>query len=124
MAVGNGRLGTSAEAVFVSNAMSDIVDAAEASSASGGLTGCWKDDGNGRFVLVSGVGSPEVGMYFPSEGTHPSVQMADAVRSALGEGLLVVVDPYAGELAIYMAGAEGVRSVTALMSERDRTQMA
>ena len=56
-------------------------------------------------------------MYFPSEGTEPSDSMCDLLRSTIGEGILVVIDPYAGELAVYIVDGDGCRTASALVSE-------
>ncbi len=112
-----GRMGTRAEVLFGANAMTSIAEAAERSQAHGGLRGGWDSDANGRFARVEGAGVPEVGMYFPSEGTEPSDSMCDLLRSTIGEGILVVIDPYAGELAVYIVDGDGCRTASALVSE-------
>ena len=112
-----GRMGTKAEVLFGANAMVSIAEAAERSQAHGGLRGGWDTDANGSFARVEGAGVPEVGMYFPSEGTEPSDAMCDILRSAIGEGVMVVIDPYAGELAVYIVDDDGCRTASALVSE-------
>lgn len=113
-----GRMGTAADAVFASNAMAAIADAAERSASSGGLTGTRVSDDSGTYLSVTGTGTPEVGMFFPSEGTDASDEMVSRVRSAMGSGLLVVIDPDACELAVYMVDEGGHRMASVLMSER------
>ena len=112
-----GRMGTKAEVLFGANAMTSIAEAAERSQAHGGLRGGWDSDANGRFARVEGAGVSEVGMYFSSEGTEPTDAMCDTLRSTIGEGVLVVIDPYAGELAVYLIDGDGCRSASALVSE-------
>lgn len=110
-------MGTAADVVFGPNAIAAVFDAAERSDSRGGLSGSRDADGKGIYRVVNGTGSPEVGMFFPSEGTDATDEMVSAVRGECGEGILIVVDAVAGELAVYMVTAEGHRMASALQSE-------
>ena len=56
-------------------------------------------------------------MFFSTEGTEPDDAMTSKVREALGKGVMVVIDPEIGELAVYLVDQEGRRMASALMSE-------
>ena len=120
----SGRMGTGAEAVFGRNAMIAIMDAAERAHGPGGLTGRVETDQKGEFRMVLGVGTPQVGMFFPSEGTEATDEMVAEFRKVMGAGILVVVDHEIGELAVYSVGEDGCRMAPALMSERGHTHIA
>lgn len=119
-----GRMGTGADAVFGPEAMASILDASERSREHGGLRGSVESDSKGEFRVVLGAGDAEVGMYFVSEGTEATDAMVKEFSERFGDGILVVIDPDIGELAVYRAGPDGVRTASALMAERRRTQMA
>lgn len=119
-----GRMGTGADAVFGPDAMASILDAAERSREHGGLRGSTESDPKGEFRVVLGAGDAEVGMYFVSEGTEATGGIVKEFSERFGDGILVVIDPDIGELAVYRAGPDGVRTASALMSERRRTHMA
>lgn len=113
-----GRMGASADVLFVQNAMAAILDAADRSSSHGGLAGRVETDEKGEYTVVTGIGRSEVGMFFPSEGTEASDAIVGVFREVCGTGVLVVVDPVACELAVYMVEDGGVRLAAALMEER------
>lgn len=71
-----------------------------------------------RLFRVHGCGDIAVGIAVPSEGTSPDDGAVSALRGSLGSGLLMVVDPYAGELAMYIVDDDGCRPARALVSER------
>lgn len=119
-----GRMGTRADVLFGPNAMAAIMEAADRSSGRGGLTGSVETDMNGSYRLVTGTGGAQVGMYFPSEGTAVTDAMVSELRAEMESGVIVVIDPAAGELAVYIADGDGSRLASALMSERRRTQIA
>lgn len=119
-----GRMGTGADAVFGPEAMASILDASERSREHGGLRGRVESDAKGEFRVVLGAGDAEVGMYFVSEGTEATEGIVKEFSERFGDGILVVIDPDLGELAVYRAGPDGVRTASALMAERRRTHMA
>ena len=114
----SGRMGTAVEAVFGQNAIPSILSAIDEGAKSGGLSGRIEADAKGEYRAVECAGSPDVGMFFVSEGTDPGEEMVEAVRKVLGEGVILVVDPDICEMAVYRAGPDGVVPATALMSER------
>jgi len=113
----SGRMGTCADVLFAPGAMASLLDAVEERADHGGLSGRIESDGKGEYRYVTGAGRAEVGMFFRSEGTEADDSMASKVRTELGEGVLVVIDPDVGELAVYLVDSEGCRMASALMSE-------
>ena len=111
-----GRMGTSVDVLFGPGAMAAILEATE-KSKSGGLAGKVETDEKGKYRLVTGTGRTDVGMFFSTEGTEPDDGMAAEVRQVLGSGILVVIDPEIGELAVYFVDPEGRRMASALVSE-------
>ena len=111
-----GRMGTGADVLFGPAAMAAILEAAEKTKC-GGLSGKVEPDAKGEYRLVTGTGKTEVGMFFSTEGTDPDDAMVSKVRATLGKGVMVVIDPEIGELAVYMVEPEGRRMASALMSE-------
>lgn len=118
------RMGTGADVVFGAEAMASILDAAERSRVCGGLRGRVQGDDRGEYRVVLGAGDAEVGMYFVSKGTSVDELMASEFSRRFGCGVLVVIDPDIGELAVFISDSGGIRSATALMAERYRTQIA
>ena len=111
-----GRMGTSADVLFGPGAMAAILEAAEKTKC-GGLSGKVETDAKGEYRLVAGTGRTDVGMFFSTEGTEPDDAMTSKVREALGKGVMVVIDPEIGELAVYLVDQEGRRMASALLSE-------
>ena len=111
-----GRMGTGADVLFGPGAMAAILEAAEKTKC-GGLSGKVETDSKGEYRFVTGTGRVDVGMFFSTEGTEPDDSMASKVREALGKGVMVVIDPEIGELAVYLVDQEGRRMASALMSE-------
>ncbi len=111
-----GRMGTRADVLFGQGAMAAILDAAE-KGTDGGLSGSVETDEKGSYRLVTGTGRFDVGMFFPSEGTEATDAMAEELKKRCGTGVLVVIDPGIGELAVYIVESDGCRMASALMSE-------
>ncbi|MFT0899024.1 hypothetical protein [Candidatus Methanoprimaticola sp. MG2] len=112
-----GRMGTTADVVFGPHAMASIFDAVERSCMSGGLTGSIEADDKGRFCVVTGAGTNQVGMFFPSEGTEATKEMIDEFKRHSESGVLIVIDPEISELAIYSVKGGDATFASALMSE-------
>lgn len=111
-----GRMGTRADVLFGPGAMASILDAAE-KGTSGGLTGTVETDEKGSYRVVTGTGRFDVGMFFPAEGTEATDAMAEEIKKRCGTGVMVVIDPEIGELAVYRVEVDGCLMASALMSE-------
>ena len=114
----SGRMGTAADAVFGPNAFASIFGAVDRGAGSGGLAGSVESDAKGEYRVVTGAGVAEVGLYFSAEGTEAEDWMVSEVRSACGEGILVVLDPDLCEVAVYRVDAQGHGLASALQAER------
>ncbi len=112
----SGRMGTRADVLFAPGAMAAILDSAE-KGASGGLAGTVETDEKGTYRVVTGTGGCDVGMYFPTEGTEATEAMVKEFRERAGNGVMVVIDPEIGELAVYLVENGECRMASALMSE-------
>ena len=120
-----GRLIAHADIVLDPLAVEAMISAAEDGESAVLVNGVRVDDGEGAYYEVSGRGDP-VGMSLTSAegGTAPGDGALGMFRERFSEGVLVMVDPYAGEFALYIVDGDGVRQATAVMSERCHTQIA
>ncbi len=120
------RLGSRADVVFDAVVADGIVLAAQEGLDGTGIRGSVLEDGNGSYRRLEGLGSPEVGILFVSdgEGTGLSDRMASELRSRMGNGLAVVVDRFEQAFAFYLVDGEGFRIAEALLTERGQTHMA
>lgn len=120
-----GRLVAHADIVLDPLAVEAMISAAEDGESAVLVNGVRVDDEEGAYYEVSGRGDP-VGMSVTSAegGTAPGDGALEMFRERFSEGVLVMVDPYAGEFALYIVDGDGVRQATAVMSERCHTQMA
>ncbi len=110
------RLVSSADIVLSPAAVETAVSLAEDGETST-IMGRAVEDASGRYYEMTGTGDP-IGMSFPSEGgTHPDEDMLESFRGGFREGILMVIDRYAGEFALYIVTADGFRAASALMSE-------
>lgn len=113
------RLGSNADVVLTQMAMEAIIRSAEAGAAIVGLEGTVVDDARGQYRTVTGVGEMQVGasMVSPDGGTSPDEGMLSRFRDSMGSGVMIVIDPYAGEFAFYLVEQEGERPARAVMSD-------
>lgn len=113
------RLGAGADIVVTATAMEDMISAAEDGRCPIGLMGARREDGSGMYYEVVGAGERDVGMSAvnPGGGTEPDPATLDLFRRTVGRGVLVMVDPYAGEMAMYIVD-DGLRKARAVVSER------
>lgn len=113
------RLGSKADVLFDAVVADGIVLAAQEGQDGIGICGSVMEDGNGRYLRMEGLGAPEIGMLFVSDGdgTGLSDDMASRLRGSIGKGLAVVVDRYEQTFAFYLVDGEGSRTAEALLSE-------
>lgn len=113
------RLGTSADIIVTQLAMEQIISSAEDEARSVPLKGNVGEDASGRFYELSGIGGQNVGFIATSEegGTSANPEVVESIRGSMSEGILIMVDPYAGELVFYLVDGEEVKSASVVMSE-------
>ena len=113
------RLNSGADVVLNPLAVEALISAAEDGVANIGLTGSKRIDGRGPFYEVTGTGAPEVGASVMIEegGTEPGDRVLSEFRSSFSEGVLIVLDPYGGEFAVYVVDQDSVEVAKAVMSE-------
>ncbi len=120
------RLGSRADVIFDAVVADGIVLAAREGLDGAGIRGSVAEDANGLYRKIEGLGSPEVGMLFVSDGKGAGLsdRMASEIRSRMGSGLAVVVDRWEQTFAFYLVDGEGSRIAEALLTERGQTHMA
>lgn len=112
-----GRMGVRADVVMTAAAVESVLAAADEGRGSP-LLGVVGSDDEGLFYNIRGTGDP-IGesMLCPEGGTAPDQQMAAVFSERFPDGILMVVDPYAGEFALYVAESGSLRSASAVVSE-------
>lgn len=123
----NGRCRTSADVIMHGKAVEDILAIADSSMSDDIRVGVYlggkvSSDDNGTFYEITGL-LPSVdgaiGMAVTSE--DESIEPVDgdvlAIRERMGEGVLIVVDPYACQFTINIVDGECVRRADAVMLE-------
>ena len=121
-----GRMASKAEVVMTMPAVEDAIDIAEEADLHGSsiliyLIGRVMSDCNGAFIAVEGASvEPDgaVGMCVssPEGGVEPDdSQKAEFIRM-FPQGVLMVVDPCAGEFSLYVVENGDVRRASALLS--------
>ena len=100
-------------------AVEGMISAAEDGARVVWITGERLSDDAGRFYRITGRGDTRVGMSVVCEdgGTTPEEDVISEFGRSFTDGVLVVVDPYAGEFAVYVYEGGAVRKAAAVMSE-------
>ena len=122
----NGRLGTRAEVVLHGGALDSILSAADAAVLEDIRVGVYLagevgQDVNGNFFEIKGViGGPDgaVGIAVTSseEGTYATPEDVSSITSSFGCGVLIVIDPYACEFAVYIVDDGDCRRADAVVT--------
>lgn len=112
-----GRMGSGADVVMTPVAVEFVLAAADDDSGVR-LTGSVESDANGTFYNISGRGNViGVSAVLREGGTTPDDDVLRSFTKAFPDGVLIVVDPYAGEFAVYVSESGSVRAASAVMSE-------
>lgn len=123
----NGRYGTSADVLIHGRAIEMVLDAADSSMSDDVRVGVYlggrtsSDDSGGFYEVMGLLPSAEgaVGMAVTSadEVIEPSDGDVSSFRQAVGEGVLIIVDPYAGQFTVNVVSGDGVRRANAVILE-------
>ena len=99
-------------------AVEDIIYAGEEGAASEPILGRVASDENGRFYELSGSGM-RIGISAVMEdgGTDPDEALVASFTESFPDGVLAVVDPYAGEFSLFVSEGGVLRRASAVMSE-------
>ena len=108
-----------ADVVMTSVAVETLVSAAEDGVGCAWILGRVENDGSGRYYVMDGRGDFRIGMSAVCEegGTDPDDGILGMFGESFRDGVLMVVDPYAGEFALYVSENGDVRKAVAVMSE-------
>ena len=123
----NGRCGTSADVIMHGKAVEDILAIADSSMSDGIRVGVYiggkvSSDDNGTFYEITGLlpsvdGAIGMAVTSEDESIEPVDGDVSAIRERMGEGVLIVVDPYACQFTINIVDGECVRRADAVMLE-------
>ncbi|MGN0098762.1 MAG: hypothetical protein ACI38Y_05510 [Candidatus Methanomethylophilaceae archaeon] len=123
----NGRRGTSADVIMHARAIDAILSVADSSKSDDVRVGVYLGgsasiDDVGRFYEVMDLQSSAdgaVGMALTSEDEviEPSEVDVASLRRTIGEGVLMIVDPYACRFTISVVDRNGVRRADAVVLE-------
>ncbi len=123
----SGRLRAKADVVMNPQALENAIALAEDSVSRGkdmaaSLSGSFGSDSSGEYMTIDGVassGEAVVGLCVAYEagGTVPTGDTEIRFLSAFRSGVLVVIDAYAHELALYVRSGDGLRSASAVLTE-------
>ena len=113
-----GRLESRADVVLDPLAVEAMLFAVEDGLRSVLLNGRRVSDDAGDYFEITGDGDP-VGVAVVCEcgGTEPDEAVEKPFLESFPEGVLSVVDPYAGEFALYVSEGGILRSATAVIRE-------
>lgn len=108
-----------ADIVMTPVAVEGIVSAAEDGLRSLWILGERVDDDSGTYYRVTGAGDARIGLAAVPEdgGTEPDGGILSIFSESFSDGVLMVVDPYAGEFALYVSEDGELRRASAVMSE-------
>ena len=108
-----------ADVVMTSVAVETLVSAAEDGVGCAWILGRVENDGSGRYYVMDGRGDVRIGISAICEegGTEPDDGILRMFGESFRDGVLMVVDPYAGEFALYVSENGDVRRAVAVMSE-------
>lgn len=121
-----GRMASKAEVVISVSAVEDAIRLVEEAESQDHsimiyLIGEESLDSNGRYLSVTGASSDGAGavgvcVLSTEGGTEPDESQIHLSSSLFPEGVLMVVDPYAGEFSLSMVDERGIRRASALLS--------
>lgn len=102
-----------------SRAVEAMISAFEDGAASIGIEGVRGSDASGIYYRVVGVGDEVIGLAVELQGggTVPDEAVGASFVRSFPEGVLVVIDHYAGEFAFYVSENGKVRRASAVLSE-------
>lgn len=108
-----------ADIVMTPVAVEGIVSAAEDGLRSLWILGERVDDDSGTYYRVTGAGDARIGLAAVPEdgGTEPDDGILSIFSESFSDGVLMVVDLYAGEFALYVSEDGELRHASAVMSE-------
>lgn len=113
------RLGSRADIVMSQAVVEAMVSAAEDGVPAILITGTREEDGNGAYYDLAAPSDGPVGMSLASHdgGTEPDGDVMAMFSESFKDGVLAVVDQYAGEFALYVVENGVPRKASAVLSE-------
>lgn len=113
------RLGSGADIVLRPQAVEAMISVLEDGAFRVGLDGVRGSDRLGIYYEIYGIGDGTIGMAveMPEGGTSPDDGLASEFGTAFPDGVLAVVDHYAGEFAFYVSEGGVLRGASAVLSE-------
>lgn len=113
------RLGSRADIVMSQAVVEAIVSAAEDGVPAIFIGGTREEDGNGPYYDLTVPSERPVGMSVTSRegGTEPDDDVMAMFAESFREGVLAIVDQYAGEFALYVIEDGVPRKASAVLSE-------
>ena len=124
----SGRLRSKADVVMDPRALEAAIASAEDHASRGKdmllvLSGSFCSDSDGDYLTIDGVSDrieDGVGICVAYEagGTVPVEESVERFVSAFRTGVMVVIDAYAREFALYVRSGDGVRPASAVLTER------
>lgn len=99
-------------------AVEGMIDAAEDGVGVLRILGRAVDDDSGRYYEISGIGDP-IGMSVVCEGggTDPDDGTVATFIGSFRDGVLAVIDPYAGEFSLFVSEDGVLRKASAIIRE-------
>lgn len=113
------RLGSRADIVMSQAVVEAMVSAAEDGVPAIFITGTREEDANGAYYDLTEPSEKPVGMSVTSRegGTEPDGDVMAMFSESFKDGVLAVVDQYAGEFALYVIEDGVPRKASAVLSE-------